>query len=199
MRVDGPVPGVCITVTSSAPVLGPSAPRPVAGEQAQRRRVRRRVGPFALPHPRRSARSRWTPGAIWRRSRRYTGCCDLKMRCENGAAKPPTRQGSDPSWWPGERGLVKGVWFDPYVIIDIFSRYGGGLDGPPHRKPPSWPKWTRGRRCLKRRSSRLHTTHPIRRPTLGAPSTLRARAPRPVVALRSAAGCQRAPERRHQP
>ena len=52
----------------------------------------------------------------------------------SGAGRPPTRRRSSRSWWPtGRAGVVlghhqtagpaRGVWYDLYVMLDIFSRY----------------------------------------------------------------------------
>ena len=136
----GPGPGVALP-----PGRGPAARSAgaalLAAEQAVRRRVRRAVGPVALAGLRRPGPR---PGVGDPARRRHLSGVDLhhvpgssqpKARSANGAARPPIRPGSAPSWSPADRtrcgrgtspsckGPSKGVYYDLYVIIDIFSRY----------------------------------------------------------------------------
>ena len=129
------------TGASGPPTAPAAAPRPTPPNalpepsasavlaDAEQRPVRRQVG------RRRCGRRCSTRASTCARCRRCTGSCASRGRPANAAARPPTRPGSSPSWWPPARaGVVAGtspssaarpagVYYDLYVIIDIFSRY----------------------------------------------------------------------------
>ena len=87
-----------------------------------------------------------------RRSRPSTGCCAPTARSASAAARRPTRPSEaragrpERRWWsgrgtsPSSKGPRRGVYYDLYVVIDIFSRYVVAWSVRPQPSRASWPR-----------------------------------------------------------